>query len=42
MVILLRSGTNYIDNKFDVRYTVQNVCLLLHQLNFSWITSRSV
>ena len=32
---------NYIDDKFDVRYTVQNVYLLLHQLNFSWITSRS-
>ncbi|MCP4322219.1 MAG: helix-turn-helix domain-containing protein, partial [Alteromonadales bacterium] len=26
---------NYIDDKFDVRYTVQNVYLLLQQLNFS-------
>ena len=32
---------NYIDDQFNVRYTVQNVYLLLHQLNFSWITSRS-
>jgi transposase len=32
---------DYIDEQFSVRYTVQNVYLLLHQLNFSWITSRS-
>jgi len=32
---------DYIAEKFQIRYTVQNVYLLLHQLNFSWITSRS-
>ena len=31
----------YINNEFNVNYSIQNVYRLLHQLNFSWITSRS-
>lgn len=31
----------YINSEFNVSYSVQNVYRLLHQLNFSWITSRS-
>jgi len=31
----------YIAQEFKVEYTIFNVYRLLHQLNFSWITSRS-
>lgn len=32
---------NYIENEFAVEYKLKNIYRLLHQLNFSWITSRS-
>jgi transposase len=32
---------NYIENEFSVEYKLKNIYRLLHQLNFSWITSRS-
>lgn len=31
----------YIAQEFNVEYTIFNVYRLLHQLGFSWITSRS-
>ncbi len=31
----------YINNEFDIKYSIQNIYLILHKLNFSWITSRS-
>lgn len=32
----------YIEEEFSVRYRISNIYRLLHQLNFSWITSRSM
>ena len=32
---------DYINQEFDVLYSLDNVYRLLHQLDFSWITSRS-
>ena len=32
---------DYINQEFDVLYSLDNVYRLLHQLGFSWITSRS-
>ena len=31
----------YISKEFDIKYSIQNIYLILHKLNFSWITSRS-
>jgi len=31
----------YINNEFGIKYSIQNIYLILHKLNFSWITSRS-
>ena len=31
----------YIAQEFNIKYTIYNVYRLLHQLGFSWITSRS-
>jgi transposase len=31
----------YITKEFNIEYTIYNVYRLLHQLGFSWITSRS-
>ena len=32
---------SYIDQEFNVTYSIENIYRLLHQLGFSWITSRS-
>jgi transposase len=32
---------NYIQDEFSVEYKLKNIYRLLHQLKFSWITSRS-
>ena len=32
---------DYINQEFNVLYSLDNIYRLLHQLNFSWITSRS-
>jgi len=39
--ITAQSLVDYIQEKFQVEYGVHNIYRLLHQLNFSWITSRS-
>ena len=31
----------YINIEFGIKYSIQNIYLILHKLNFSWITSRS-
>ena len=31
----------YVEQEFGVSYSLTNICRLLHQLDFSWITSRS-
>lgn len=32
---------DYINQEFDILYSLDNIYRLLHQLGFSWITSRS-
>jgi len=39
--ITAQSLVDYIQEKFQVEYGIHNIYRLLHQLNFSWITSRS-
>jgi transposase len=31
----------YVNIEFGTKYSIQNIYLILHKLNFSWITSRS-
>lgn len=31
----------YVNTEFGTKYSIQNIYLILHKLNFSWITSRS-